>query len=158
MVRRSRGERKHRIQPHGDLYGSTRYLLAVAGSRTNQNIDYQLLHEDILMKREPRGKFDRTKMIAAGQVELPPEQHQEAVRQTALADEECRINFRWGTAQLDIIKQVAGKMGVSYQQYIKQVLYRQACSDLQYFNHAQPVVHRQQLEGKIQKRPHSNSA
>jgi len=86
------------------------------------------------MKREPRGKFDPSKMASGGSVELPVEQHQEAVRQIAIADEECRVNFRWGSAQLNIVKQVAEKMGVSYQQYIKQVLYRQAHADLQRFN------------------------
>jgi hypothetical protein len=88
------------------------------------------------MKREPRGKFDPTKMESGGSVELPVEQHQEAIRHIAIADEECRVNFRWGSAQLSIVKQVAEKMGVSYQQYIKQVLYRQAHADLQRFNGA----------------------
>jgi hypothetical protein len=92
------------------------------------------------MKREPRGKFDRTKMGSGGAVELPVEKHQEAVRQTAIADEECRVNFRWGSAQLDIVKQVAKKMGVSYQQYIKQVLYRQAHADLQCFSSPQEKI------------------
>lgn len=86
------------------------------------------------MKREPRGKFDPSKIVASGCVELPAEQHAEVVRQTAIAGDECRVNFRWGSAQLDIVKQVAEKMGVSYQQYIKQVLYRQAYEDLQRFN------------------------
>ena len=92
------------------------------------------------MKREPRGKFDPTRMASGGSVELPLEKHQEAVRQTAIADEECRVNFRWGSAQLNIVKQVAEKMGVSYQQYIKQVLYRQAYADLQQFNGDEPEL------------------
>jgi hypothetical protein len=86
------------------------------------------------MKREPRGKFDRTKMVSGGQVELSTEEHQEAIRQIAIADEECRVNFRWGSMQLEIVKQVAKTMGVSYQQYIKQVVYRQAYADLQCFS------------------------
>lgn len=92
------------------------------------------------MKRAPRGKFDRTKMVSAGSVELPVDKHEEVERQIALTDEECRVNFRWGTAQLDIVKQVAAKMGVSYQQYIKQVLYRQAYADLQRFSCAETTV------------------
>lgn len=83
------------------------------------------------MKKEPRGKFDRTKAVRKGPVELPEEQHEKVVRQIEIADNECRVNFRWGTSQLEIVKQVADLMGVSYQQYIKQVLYRQAHEDLQ---------------------------
>jgi hypothetical protein len=67
--------------------------------------------EDKLMKREPRGKFDPGKVVASGSVELPAEQHAEVVRQIEIADDECRVNFRWGSAQLDIVKQVAEKMG-----------------------------------------------
>ncbi len=85
------------------------------------------------MKREPRGKFDRSKVVHKGIVELPEDQHRMAVLQTKIADEECRVNFRWGLAQLGVVKQVADLMGVSYQQYIKQVLYRQAHADLQQF-------------------------
>jgi hypothetical protein len=48
--------------------------------------------------------------------------------------EECRVNFRWGSTQLEMVKQVAKTMGVSYQQYIKQVVYRQAYADLQSFS------------------------
>lgn len=92
------------------------------------------------MKREPRGKFDRTKMVSGGQVELPTEEHQEAIRQTAIADEECRVNFRWGSMQLELVKQVAKTMGVSYQQYIKQVVYRQADADLKSFSTRGPVT------------------
>lgn len=55
------------------------------------------------MKREPRGKFDLTKVKYKGSVELPEEQHSKAVHQTAIADGECRVNFRWGISQLDIV-------------------------------------------------------
>ncbi|CAN5280028.1 hypothetical protein BH11CYA1_BH11CYA1_27930 [soil metagenome] len=86
------------------------------------------------MQREPRGKFDPAKMSSGGRVELPAEKHEEAVRQIAIADDECRVNFRWGSSQLEIVKRVADLMGVSYQQYIKQVLYRQAKADLNQFS------------------------
>ena len=85
------------------------------------------------MKREPKGKFDRSKLIDGGTVELPLEQHEEAIRQTIIAEQECRVNFRWGSSQLEVVKHVAELMGVSYQQYIKQVLYRQAHADLKQF-------------------------
>lgn len=53
---------------------------------------------------------------------------------TALADseiEQTRVNFRWQKEPLNLIKKVAESMGVPYQTYIKQVLYRQALNDIQ---------------------------
>jgi hypothetical protein len=39
-----------------------------------------------------------------------------------------------------VIKAVAEQMGVSYQQYIKQVVYRQALADLEQFGKSQSVI------------------
>ncbi|MBK7841035.1 MAG: hypothetical protein IPP57_25750 [Candidatus Obscuribacter sp.] len=53
---------------------------------------------------------------------------------TALADseiEQTRVNFRWQKEPLNLIKKVAESIGVPYQTYIKQVLYRQALNDIQ---------------------------
>lgn len=91
------------------------------------------------MKKEPRGKFDRAKAARLGQVELSQTEHLEAVRKIATADDECRVNFRWGSAQIEVVKKVADQMGVSYQQYIKQVVYRQAQADLEQFSKAQAI-------------------
>jgi predicted DNA binding CopG/RHH family protein len=44
--------------------------------------------------------------------------------------EEARVNFRWGTEQVELVKKVAKLMGVPYQTYIKQVVYRQCLQDL----------------------------
>lgn len=44
--------------------------------------------------------------------------------------EEARINFRWGREQLNLVKRTAHLMGVPYQTYIKQVVYRQCLQDL----------------------------
>ena len=44
--------------------------------------------------------------------------------------EEARINFRWGREQLNLVKRTANLMGVPYQTYIKQVVYRQCLQDL----------------------------
>lgn len=95
------------------------------------------------MKREPRGKFDKTKVLKMGAVELSSDEHDEAVRQIAAADEECRVNFRWGASQVDMVKKVADLMGVSYQQYIKQVVYRQVQADLEQFSKTQAVASRE---------------
>jgi predicted DNA binding CopG/RHH family protein len=86
------------------------------------------------MKKAPRGKFDIEKMRTLGQEALSAEDHTEALRQIAIADEEFRVNFRWGHTQVNLVKQVADLMGVSYQQYIKQVVFRQAQSDLEQFS------------------------
>ena len=92
------------------------------------------------MKKEPRGKFDRAKVVKVGVVELAPEVDDEVVRQMAIADEECRVNFRWGASQVAMVKKVADLMGVSYQQYIKQVVYRQVQADLEQFSKTQGSV------------------
>ena len=51
---------------------------------------------------------------------------------TEAADAELdatRVNFRWQREPLSLIKAVAAAMGIPYQTYIKQVLYRQAMED-----------------------------
>jgi predicted DNA binding CopG/RHH family protein len=92
------------------------------------------------MKKNPRGKFDKTKAIRLGPTELSSAEHAEAVRQIRISDEECRVSFRWGSSQVEVIKAVAEQMGVSYQQYIKQVVYRQALADLEQFGKSQSVI------------------
>jgi predicted DNA binding CopG/RHH family protein len=44
--------------------------------------------------------------------------------------EETRVNFRWGKVQVDIVKRAAALVGVPYQTYMKQVVFRQAVADL----------------------------
>jgi predicted DNA binding CopG/RHH family protein len=59
---------------------------------------------------------------------------------TAAADEEleaARVNFRWGKKQVDMVKRIANLMGIPYQTYIKQVVYKQALADLQAASDAQ---------------------
>jgi predicted DNA binding CopG/RHH family protein len=40
------------------------------------------------------------------------------------------VNFRWGREQVELVKRVAHLMGVPYQTYMKQVVYKQALADL----------------------------
>ncbi|RTL35078.1 MAG: tetratricopeptide repeat protein [Candidatus Melainabacteria bacterium] len=47
-----------------------------------------------------------------------------------MEQEELRVNFRWGKSQLDLLKHVAQTMGISYQTYIKQALFKQCLNDL----------------------------
>jgi predicted DNA binding CopG/RHH family protein len=61
--------------------------------------------------------------VAAARVER-------AVEQAERDLEEARVNFRWGVAQVALIKRAADLAGVPYQTYIKQVVFRQAIADL----------------------------
>ena len=45
--------------------------------------------------------------------------------------DEARVNFRWGSEQLEFVRRAAAAMGVPYQTYIKQAAFRQAVLDLQ---------------------------
>jgi predicted DNA binding CopG/RHH family protein len=66
-------------------------------------------------------------------IELPEEQVEiinKFIDQAEKDLEEARVNFRWGTEQIELVKKVAKLMGVPYQTYIKQVVYRQCLQDL----------------------------
>jgi predicted DNA binding CopG/RHH family protein len=66
-------------------------------------------------------------------LELPEDEAQTFERQIAQADrdvEEARVNFRWGSKQVAVIKKAADLAGVPYQTYMKTVLFRQALADL----------------------------
>lgn len=68
-----------------------------------------------------------------GEIELSPEVATHAETAIAHAEQdldEVRVNFRWGTSQLHLVKKAADLAGVPYQTYIKQVIYRQAVADL----------------------------
>jgi predicted DNA binding CopG/RHH family protein len=68
-----------------------------------------------------------------GEVELPAEEaarFDAAITQAERDLEEARVNFRWGSAQVAVIKRAADLAGVPYQTYIKQVVFRQAIEDL----------------------------
>ncbi|MBS1992169.1 MAG: hypothetical protein JSS83_16720 [Cyanobacteria bacterium SZAS LIN-3] len=82
----------------------------------------------------PRGRFDRKKVKSAGKYVMDAETSTKVESMIHAADEElseARVNFRWGKEQLDLVKQAAANMGVPYQTYIKQVVYRQCLQDLQ---------------------------
>ena len=68
-----------------------------------------------------------------GEIELPPavaERVEHAVARAERDLDEARVNFRWGVAQVAVIKRAAELAGVPYQTYIKQVVFRQALADL----------------------------
>lgn len=81
-----------------------------------------------------RGKFRPETVKKLADVELDSKTSRLVQKKIAEAEadvaQEVRINFRWGREQLNLIQNVAAKIGVPYQTYIKQVLYRQALQDL----------------------------
>lgn len=69
-----------------------------------------------------------------GYVELPPGLDREIQKRIAQADDDllpASVNFRWYKGHLAVVKHVARVMGVSYQTYIKMIVYKQALIDLQ---------------------------
>jgi hypothetical protein len=53
-----------------------------------------------------------------------------AIEQTEREVEATRVDFRWGKAQVETVKRVAAMMGVPYQTYIKEAIFRQAVADI----------------------------
>ncbi|HLF76950.1 MAG TPA: hypothetical protein VJB57_05610 [Dehalococcoidia bacterium] len=41
------------------------------------------------------------------------------------------VTLRWGKEQIAVVKRAAGLMGVPYQTYLKQVVFRQALADIE---------------------------
>ncbi|MBZ0187580.1 MAG: hypothetical protein K8F91_15135 [Candidatus Obscuribacterales bacterium] len=54
-----------------------------------------------------------------------------AIKQADQQIAEARVNFRWGKEQVELVKRAAEAIGVPYQTYIKQVVYRQALKDVE---------------------------
>jgi hypothetical protein len=81
-----------------------------------------------------RGKYKRDKIVRTGTITLPPRVDSMVKKKIAQAEaelnREVRINFRWGTDQLKAVQHVAGLMGVPYQTYVKEALFRQVVEDL----------------------------
>jgi predicted DNA binding CopG/RHH family protein len=72
--------------------------------------------------------------IRKGVVLLEDEETSEMVtRMEREADEEIAastVTLRWGKDQVDVVKRAAGIIGVPYQTYLKQVVFRQAVEDI----------------------------
>lgn len=86
----------------------------------------------------PRGKFRKEDVKDLGDVILDDKTSRMIEKKITQAEadisREVRVNFRWGSEQLKLIQSVAKKLGVPYQTYIKQVLFRQALEDLRSFS------------------------
>jgi hypothetical protein len=67
-----------------------------------------------------------------GYIELAPALAADIARRIDKAEEDLSatsVNFRWHKEQLAVVKKVAEMMGVSYQTYIKMIVYKQALAD-----------------------------
>ncbi len=65
-------------------------------------------------------------------IDLPKNLDEKITQMIAATDAELdatRVSFRWHLEPLSLIKEVAEAMGVPYQTYMKQVVYRQALDD-----------------------------
>lgn len=72
--------------------------------------------------------------IVAERVEEAPEVSELVTRLEAEADREIAagsVTLRWGRDQIAVIKRAAALMGVPYQTYLKQVVFKQALSDIE---------------------------
>jgi predicted DNA binding CopG/RHH family protein len=53
--------------------------------------------------------------------------------------EAARVNFRWTKYHVDLVKAAAAEIGIPYQTYIKQVVYKQVIQDLRsHYTHGAP--------------------
>jgi predicted DNA binding CopG/RHH family protein len=72
--------------------------------------------------------------IIADHVEESPEVSETVDRLEAEADREIAagtVTLRWGREQVAVVKRAAALMGVPYQTYLKQVVFKQALVDIQ---------------------------
>lgn len=78
--------------------------------------------------------------VVAERVEEDAEVSELVSRLEAEADRELAarsVTLRWGRGQIAVVKRAAAILGVPYQTYLKQVVFRQAISDIE---HAEAVL------------------
>ena len=72
--------------------------------------------------------------IVGDQVEEAPDVSELVTRLEEEADRELAsgaVTLRWGRQQIAVVKRAAALMGVPYQTYLKQVVFRQALADIE---------------------------
>lgn len=72
--------------------------------------------------------------VVAERVEEDAEVSKLVSRLEAEADRELAagsVTLRWGKEQIAVVKRAAGMLGVPYQTYLKQVVFRQALADIE---------------------------
>ena len=78
--------------------------------------------------------------VVAERVDEDPEVADLVTRLETEADSEIAagtISLRWGREQIAVVKRAAALMGVPYQTYLKQVVFRQSIADIE---HAEAVL------------------
>jgi predicted DNA binding CopG/RHH family protein len=81
--------------------------------------------------------FDESEIEDLGVETLTPELDKKINRMTAEAEEdlkESRVNIRWQKAQLELIKKAAGMIGIPYQIYIRDIVFRKSVEDIEKFS------------------------
>lgn len=81
--------------------------------------------------------------VVADHVEEAPEVSELVDRLEAEADREIAagtVTLRWGKEQIAVVKRAAALIGVPYQTYLKQVVFKQALADIE---HAEAVLAQQ---------------
>jgi predicted DNA binding CopG/RHH family protein len=84
------------------------------------------------MMPRPRKPLDMK--VVAERAEEDAEVSELVSRLEAEADQEIAasaITLRWGKAQIAVVKRAAAILGVPYQTYLKQVVFRQALADIE---------------------------
>lgn len=72
--------------------------------------------------------------IIVDRLEEDPEVSELVTRLEAAADRQLAagtVTLRWGREQIAVVKRAAALMGVPYQTYLKQVVFRQALADIE---------------------------
>ena len=72
--------------------------------------------------------------VVADNVDEDPEIAALVTRMEAEADREVAagtVTLRWGREQIAVVKRAAALMGVPYQTYLKQVVFKQAIADIE---------------------------
>jgi predicted DNA binding CopG/RHH family protein len=81
--------------------------------------------------------FDISEIEYLGREELTPEIDAKVNKMIEQADkelEETRINIRWQKAQLGLIKKAAAMIGIPYQIYIRDIVFRKSIEDIEKFS------------------------
>ena len=81
----------------------------------------------------PRSRTFSGRYEVGDEASLTPSELELAERHIARADQELsesRVNIRWGTEQLEVIREAARLAGVPYQSYVKEAAMRRAMEDL----------------------------
>lgn len=84
------------------------------------------------MMSEPGNQSIETEVVTE-RIEEDGEVSELVSRLEAEADEQIAarsVTLRWGKEQIDVVKRAAAILGVPYQTYLKQVVFRQALADI----------------------------